>query len=156
MKTLAWTAALGAACLGLGACGSDADKANNSAGTEADGNGTAMVDGARNGSEGGSAAADPNWPRGTRIVEENGVTYRVDPNGTRVQITADGPRIVVENGTRYRVRPDGTRVRIDETGVDVDLDGPDVPGLDVDVGTNRKGNLDIDVNTQGGDASPNR
>jgi len=154
MKTLAWTAALGAACLGLSACGSDTDGANNSAGTEAEGNGIAVVDGAGNGS--GAASADADWPRGTRIVEENGVTYRVDPNGTRVQITADGPRIVVENGTRYRVRPDGTRVRIDETGVDVDLDGPDVPGLDVDVGTNRKGNLDIDVNTQGGDATPNR
>jgi hypothetical protein len=156
MKTLAWTAALGAACLGLGACGSDADRANNSAGTEADGNGTAMVDGAGNGSAGGTAAADPNWPRGTRIVEENGVTYRVNPDETRVQITANDARIVVDNGVRYRVRSDGTRVRIDETGVDVDLDGPDVPGLDVDVGTNRKGNLDIDVNTQGGDATPNR
>ncbi len=154
MRKLAWTAALGAACLGIAGCGSDADRANNSAGTEAEGNGAAVTDGGSNGS--GTASADADWPRGTRIVEENGVTYRVNPDGTRVQLTADGPRIVVENGTRYRVRPDGTRVRIDDTGIDIDLDGPNLPGVDVDVGTNRKGNLDIDVNTQGGDATPNR
>jgi hypothetical protein len=158
MNKLAWTAALGAACLGLSACGSNADKANNSAGTGADGNGTATgtatVDGAGNGSAGSTAAADPNWPRGTRIVEENGVSYRVNPDGTRVRLTASDARIVVDNGVRYRVRSDGTRVRIDNTGIDID--GPSIPGVDVDVGINRKGNLDVDVNTQGGDATPNR
>lgn len=153
MKKLILTAALGALSLGLAACGDrgteNGASAENAAGAE---NGSAA-----GGSEAGSAgnAAGGDWAAGTRIVEENGVTFRVSPDGTRVQLGENEGRIVVENGVRYRVS-NGNRVRIDERGVDIDLDGPDLPGVDVDVGTNRKGNLDVDVNTNGSDATPNR
>lgn len=100
------------------------------------------------------AAADPNWPAGTRIVEENGVTYRVNPDDTRVEIEDGSYRIVVEDGVRYRVDASGTRHRIDDDGLDIDL--PAVEGVDVDLGTNKKGNLDLDVSTDGTDASNDR
>ena len=97
--------------------------------------------------------AASSWADTDRIVEENGVTYRVGTNGTRVQLTPNDSRIVVENGVRYRVDPTGDRHRINDRGLRIDL--PGVPGVDVDVGTNSKGHLDVDVNTQGGDATPN-
>ena len=145
MRRFALTAALGAACLGLAACGdgggnnaaangSDAGEGNGSA-TGAEGNGSAS---------GGTAGAASSWPKGARIVEEGGVTYRVDPDGTRVRLE-DQTRIVVENGVRYRVEPGGTRVRINDQGLDIDIDTPDVDLPDVDVGINNKGNPDIDV-----------
>ena len=159
MKKLVLTAALGAACLGLTACGDTGNESANGANTAGGDNGTAAGDGGDatggNGSASGQAAGG-DWPAGTRIVQEGGVTYRVNADGTRVQLTDNDARIVVENGVRYRVNREGTRVRIDERGIDVDLDGPDIRGVDVDVGTNRKGNLDIDVNTNGQDATPNR
>jgi hypothetical protein len=152
MKKLALTAGIGAACLGLAACGDNASRngasANGAGGTE-----TIVPDGEGNGAA-ATARADPDWPRGTRIVEENGVTYRVNADGSRVRL--ENVRIATENNVRYRVRDDGTRVRIDERGLDIDLDGPSIPGVDVDVGTNRDGNLDVDVNTNGQDATPNR
>jgi ABC-type glycerol-3-phosphate transport system substrate-binding protein len=134
MKKLALTAALGAACLALAACG-DRDAASNEANDSAvttegaDGNETAAA--------AGSSAA---FPKGARIVEENGVTYRVNADGTRVALTAADSRIVIEGGKRFRVDPDGTRVRIDDDGGAIDIDLPDV-----DVGINDKGNPDIDV-----------
>jgi hypothetical protein len=153
MKKLALTAALGAACLGLAACGErDADTAdanNASAAGEAD-----AAD------AGGNVGATA-WAKDARIVEENGVTYRIDANGTRVALGANESRIVVENGVRYRVDPDGTRVKIDPEGVaiDVDLpdvDLPDVDAPDVDVGINEKGNPDVDVkDKKDGDEGPN-
>ena len=154
MKKSILTAALGATSLALSACG-DSGTGNganeaNAAGAEND---SAVAEGGEAGA--GGNVAGGGWAAGTRIVEENGVTFRVDPDGTRVQLGENEARIVVENGVRYRVS-DGNRVRIDERGVDVDLDGPDIPGVDVDVGTNRKGNLDVDVNTNGSDATPNR
>ena len=154
MKKLVLTAALGAATLVLAGCGdTDVNTAANDASAAGEANGAATAEG--DGGGNGTATAST-WPRGARIVEEGGVTYRVDPDGTRVRLTETDARIVVENGVRYRVEPSGTRVRIDERGLDVDLDGPDIPGVDVDVGTNRKGNLDVDVNTNGQDASPDR
>lgn len=160
MKKLISTAALAAACLGLAACGDTGNEnAANGANAAGEENGTA-AGGEAGGTAGGNgsagAAAGGDWPAGTRIVEENGAVFRVNPDGTRVRIENDDVRIVTENGVRYRVNREGTRVRIDERGVDVDLDGPDIPGVDVDVGTNRKGNLDVDVNTNGQDASPDR
>jgi hypothetical protein len=153
MKKLALTAALGAACLGLAACGDGGS--NNAVGNGAgagEGNGSATGgdgNGAATGGN-GSAGAASSWPRGARIVEENGVTFRVDPDGTRVRLGDSDARIVVENGVRYRVEPGGTRVRINEQGIDVDIDGPDIDLPDVDVGINNKGNPDIDV----GDRDP--
>jgi uncharacterized membrane protein len=149
MKRVFLTAALGAAALGLAACNNN--EADDNAAL-ADGNEAVLP--ADEGNGGATAAADSDWPQGARVVEENGVTWRVDADGTRVRL--DDVRIVTESGVRYRVRNDGTRVRIDERGLDVDLDGPDIPGVDVDVGTNRDGNLDVDVNTNGADATPNR
>ena len=83
-------------------------------------------------------------PKGARIVEENGVTYRIG---------ADNPKIVVEKGVRYRVDSSGTRVKINDQGLDIDL--PDLTP-DVDIGTNEKGNPDIDVKGhKDGDKVPN-
>lgn len=136
MTKLILTAALGATCLALTACG-DRDAAGNEAAdtavaTEgAGGNETATAAGS-----GGSTA----FPKGARIVEENGVTYRVNADGTRVALTAADSRIVIEGDKRFRVDPDGTRVRIDDDGGAIDIDLPDV-----DVGVNDKGNPDIDV-----------
>ena len=132
MKKLVLTLALGTACLGLAACGdSDTNTADaaNAAGTEAPANGSA------------TQSASAAFPTGARIVEENGVTYRVDADGTRVRLGPTESRIVVENDVRYRVDPDGTRVRIDDEGVAIDVDLPDVDvriallvDADIDVG----------------------
>ena len=140
MKKFVFTAALGAACLGLAACGdSDSNTADAANGTTAgEAAGTAAP-------ANGSATASAVFPTGARIVEENGVTYRVDADGTRVRLGPTESRIVVENDVRYRVDPDGSRVRINDEGVAIDIDLPDV-----DVGINEKGNPDVDV----GDRDP--
>lgn len=65
--------------------------------------------------EAGAAGATTDWPAGSRIVVEDGVTYRIVPDGTRVRLGPADSR-VVEDGVRYRVDPDGTRFRIDEQG----------------------------------------
>ena len=136
MRKLALTAALGAACLSLAACGereaTNASTDSGSAAPSAEGNGTSTTT--------TTAVA---FPKGARIVEEDGVTFRIDPDGTRVRLEANDSRIVVEDGVRYRVDPDGTRVRIGDDGLAIDLP-------DVDVGINKKGNLDVDV----GDKDP--
>jgi hypothetical protein len=146
MKKLILSSALGAAVMLGAACGDGADDATvDTAETDAMA-GSAMAD----------AGANADWPAGTRIVEEDGVTYRVNADGTRVELTSGDWRIVTEGEDRYRVRDDGTRIRIDEDGLDLDgvASGPDIPGVDVDVGTNADGNLDVDVNTEGRDATP--
>jgi hypothetical protein len=146
MKKLILTAALGPVALLLSACGdNDADT------EEAD---TAVVETDTADTAGTTAAADPNWPAGTRIVEEDGVTYRVNADDTRVAIEDGSYRVVVEDGVRYRVDAAGTRHRIDDEGLDIDL--PAVEGVDVDLGTNQSGNLDLDVSTDGTDASNDR
>ena len=149
MKKLFLSSMLGATALALAACGD-----NDAASDEPVAVDTATADATVAGTT--SAAAD--WPAGTRIVEEGGVTYRVDPAGARVAIDDGSWRIVTEDEVRYRVDPGGTRVRIDDEGIDLRgaASGPDIPGVDVDVGTNNKGNLDVDVSTDGTDASNDR
>jgi hypothetical protein len=146
MKKLILIAALGPAALLLSGCGdTDTDT------EEAD---TAVVETDTADTATTAAVADPNWPAGTRIVEEDGVTYRVNPDDTRVEIEDGSYRIVVEDGVRYRVDAGGVRHRIDDDGLDIDL--PAVEGVDVDLGTNKQGNLDLDVSTDGTDASSDR
>ena len=147
MKKLILTSALSSVALLLSACGdNDADTVveDDAAVVETDTADTATT----------TAAADPNWPSGTRIVEEGGRTYRVNPDNTRVVIEDGSYRVVTENGTRYRVDAGGVRHRIDDDGIDLDL--PAVEGIDIDLGTNKKGNLDLDVSTDGTDASTDR
>lgn len=155
MNKLALATALGAACLGLGACG-DADT-NNAAANDSSAtgeNGGAVADGGNAATS--AAAAGPAFPKGARIVEENGVTYRVDADGTRVRLGDNDSRIVVENGVRYRVDPGGARVKIDDRGLDLPDLTPDIDLPDVDVGINKKGNPDIDVkDKKDGNAGPN-
>lgn len=145
MKNLLLTGALGAAVLTLSACG------DNEADVVAED--TAALDTVDTMAPSTTAATD--WPAGTRIVEEGGVTYRVDPGGTRVAIEDGSWRIETDGDRRYRVDPAGTRIEIDEEGVDIEgaVSGPDIPGVDVDVGRNTQGNLDVDVSTDGTDAS---
>ena len=123
-----------AGVLGLAACnqtaGNDQAAANNAAAAGE------PVSEPTTGTESASAA----FPRGARIVEEDGTVWRIDADGTRVRLGPNDSRIVIENGVRYRVDPGGTRVRIDDRGVSIDLP-------DVDVGINEKGNPDVDVNT---------
>ena len=153
MKYLALTAALGATCLGLAACSDNTRNTADTAATEGNGTATAGSDGTGNGTATAGASA---FPKGARIVEEGGVTYRVDPDGTRVRLTDTDSRIVVEGGNRFRVDPDGTRVRIDPEGVALDVDLPDIDTPDVDVGINKKGNPDIDVKDKSdGNDGPN-
>ena len=116
MRGLALTAFCSVLALGVAACGeregntAEANVAANGAGTEAmSGNGAAA-------SGAGATASSSSWPQGSRIVEENGVTYRVDSSGTRVQLGPNDSRIVVTDGVRYRVDPDGARIRIDTRG----------------------------------------
>ncbi len=146
MKKLILTSAIGALALAVAACGdNDADDAATADET------AAAVD-----TEHAPAAttADADWPKGTRIVEESGKTYRIDPSGTRVAIEDGSWRVVTEDGVRYRVDAAGTRHRIDDDGLDIDL--PAVEGVDVDLGTNKKGNIDLDVSTDGTDAVNDR
>ena len=147
MKKLLFTAALAPVAVLLSACGDNAAETEevDTAVVETDTADTADTT---------TAAADPNWPAGTRIVEEGGVTYRVNPDDTRVAIEDGSYRVVVENGVRYRVDAGGVRHRIDDDGLDIDL--PAVEGVDIDLGTNQSGNLDLDVSTDGTDASNDR
>jgi hypothetical protein len=143
MKKLIVTAALGSAALLLSACG------DNEADTEEDTTavGTDTADTA-------ATTAAATWPEGARIVEESGVTYRVEPGVTRVAIEDGSFRVVTVDGVRYRVDRSGTGHRIDDDGLDIDL--PAVEGIDIDFGTNQSGNLDLDISTDGTDASNDR
>ncbi len=153
MRKLVIAAALGAASLGLAACGERGDRDANAASNEAaDTVGNAGAAEAAEGA-GGATAAAASFPKGARIVEEDGVTWRIDADGTRVRLGENDSRIVVENGVRYRVDPGGTRVRIDDRGIDLT---PDIDVPDVDVGINKKGNPDVDVKDKDdGDTGPN-
>lgn len=94
------------------------------------------------GGAGYDATAASSWPEGARIVEEDGVFYRIDTGGTRVRLEPGDARIVVEDDVRFRVDPDGTRVRIDDEGVAVRVD----PG-DADATVNA-GDTSVTVNNQ--------
>ena len=131
MKKLVLMASL---CVGLAACGErQANTVDESATTA--GNATTTQTST-------TQTATASFPAGARIVEERGVTYRVDADGTRVQLGPTDSRILVDSGVRYRVDPDGTRVRIDPQGAVINVDVPDVR-----VGINQKGNPDVDVVT---------
>ena len=126
---------------GLSACGdynkNEYNEAN--AAYEAQGNG-AYSEPAGGGNY---STTSSNWPEGARIVEENGVYYRIDTGGARVRLEPGDSTIVVENGVRYRVDPGGTRVRINEKGAVISV-GPGgvettIPG---------PGNTTVTVNSQ--------
>ena len=130
MKKLIMAGVLGSAALLVSACGD----------RDAETEDTAAVDTAATPEPTATATttttASADWPSGTRIVEEGGVTYRVNPGGDRVAIEDDSWRVVTEDGVRYRVGPNGARARIDDEG------------FDIDVGINERGNLDIDVGAE--------
>ncbi len=134
MKKLILAAALGSFGLALAACGEReaTTAANDAVTTEAAG--TEAADGTD--AAGGTETTRVVFPAGARIVEENDVTYRIDPDGTRVVLGPTESRIVVEDDVRFRVDPDGTRVRIDPRGAAIDVDLPDV---DIDVRDRDKG-----------------
>ena len=103
MKKLIMAAAIGSAALFVSACGD----------RDAETEDTAVVDEAATPAPTATVttAASADWPTGTRIVEEAGVTYRVNPDGARIAIEDDSWRIVTEDGVRYRVDPTGARRR---------------------------------------------
>lgn len=147
MRRFAITAALGAAALGLAGCGDYDEEAE----YNAEGNAAYGADGAGNagygaGADGGNAAygatAATELPAGTRVVVEEGVRYRIDPDGTRVRIEGSEPVIVVEEGARFRIDPDGTRVRIGPDGAAIDVDGD----VDADVRVGDDPSLEVNVN----------
>ena len=120
MKKILMSAALGASAMLLSACDDTADEAD-TVSAETDTADTTAADAAPAPTATVTTAA-ADWSAGTRIVEENGTFYRVDPAGTRVVIAPGTWRIETVDGVRYRVDEAGTRIRIDERGVDVDLD----------------------------------
>ena len=115
MRGVGLTALCGVLAVGVAACGDADDNRAADSNVAVNGSGTDMASG-----NSGAGAAEANsasaWPQGSRIVEEKGVTYRVDSSGTRVQLGPNDSRIVVTEGVRYRVDPGGTRVRIDRDG----------------------------------------
>ena len=129
MKKLIMASAMGAAALLVSACGDNDSETEDTAAMD-----TAAPEPAATATSTTTASAD--WPARTRIVEEGGVTYRINPDGARVAIEDNSWRVVTEDGVRYRVGPNGTRVRIDDQG------------FDIDVGINERGNLDIDVGAE--------
>lgn len=114
-----------AAPLALAAC-YDADEANyaDNGYDTADANYSvnADYDATANAGAYGNQTASSSWPAGSRIVEEDGVTYRVDAGGARVRLGDSDSRILVEEGVRYRVDPGGVRVRIDDEGAVIGVD----------------------------------
>lgn len=157
MRHFTLTTALGAASLSLAACGgAEENAAENESAVAAGETGAMIGTGDLDANAAASGGGTSSFGTGSRIVEENGVTYRVDADGTRTALGENDSRIVVENGTRYRIDPDGARIRIDESGAAIDIDTPDIDAPDVDVGVNEKGNLDVDVKSKSdGDEGPN-
>ena len=92
MRNLLWASAL-ASGLALAACGYDEAEYNEAnADYSAEGNYDAAAGGA-----GYNAATG--WPEGARIVEEDGVFYRVDTGGTRIRLEPGASTILVEDGS---------------------------------------------------------
>jgi hypothetical protein len=116
MKKLAAASAF-ALVFALSACGDANDDAADTTVLDTD---TAPA--ARDvGTAGAGTTASSDWPEGSRIVEENGVTYRVESGGTRVQLEPGSARIVTEGSKRYRVDATGTRVEIDPNGTAIKI-----------------------------------
>lgn len=140
MNRFAFAATVGALGLGLAAC--NVNKKDDAAVTE---NNVAAE--ASFGDAVGDTSAPPttevNFPAGARIAEENGVTFRIDPDGTRVQLDPSGSRILIDNGVRYRVDPGGTRVRIGDDGAAIDVNAGGISAT-VPVG----GDTSVTVNTR--------
>ncbi|MDV3256400.1 MAG: hypothetical protein LOX97_01180 [Sphingomonas sp.] len=113
MRASTFSALSSLALLGTAACSDYDREGDNTPETAiAEGNATGYA------SDGASTA----WPEGSRIIVEDGVTYRIEPGGTRIRLGETDSRVVVENGISYRVDPDGTRVRIDPSGAEIQVD----------------------------------
>ena len=112
MKTFALTATLGTTCLGLAAC--EVNKYDNAADNNA-----AAGEEVTSTTVPGTTSTTNVFVPGTRIIEEDDVFFRIDPDGARVRLGPDESRIVVEDRVRFRVDPGGTRVRIDERGAEI-------------------------------------
>jgi len=143
MRRFALACAIGAVSLGLAACeqrsadnGMTMDNGAQGAGMNVDAAGTA-----------GTATAEGDWAPGTRIVVEEGVTYRINPDGARVRLGPNDSRIEVVNGTRYRVDPGGTRVRIDEQGAAMGTVETDAVGANLNAGMNVGADTSVGVTT---------
>ena len=107
---------LAGSAMALGACGSDKSATANASNASANMSmAEAMPEPTNTASAGAATAAA--WPATSRIVVEDGVTYRVDASGPRVRLGPNDSRIVTEGNVRYRVDPDGTRVRISPDGL---------------------------------------
>lgn len=115
MKLVIYAAA-GALTIALSGCykegdynaaGNDYSAANGDYDGNAAGNGYAQ------------AAPSGSWPEGARIVVEDGVTYRIDPDGARIALGAEDARVEIVDGVRYRIDPGGARVRIDDQGTTI-------------------------------------
>jgi len=132
MRGLGMTAFCSVLAFGLAACGkSDKAVTNTTVTTNQAGTGAAPGDmGAAGGAGATTAGANSGsaWTEGSRIVVEDGVTYRIDRAGARVRLEPGDSRIVVEKGVRYRVDPGGTRVRIDDRGAAVRIGDSTITG----------------------------
>ena len=133
------TAATLASGLALAAC--DYNKSDYNEANAAYDEGNATYEGNAAGGYNATTAAS-GWPEGARIIEEGGVTYRIDPGGARIRLGPSDSVIVVEDGVRYRVDPGGTRVRIDDEGLAVRVDPGDVSA------TVNAGDTSVTVNSQ--------
>ena len=126
---------MAAVAVSTAACSSGTDTANPNLAEDWSANETEAP--AADQKAGDRAASGSALPDGSRIVLENGVTYRIDPSGARLALGRDDSRIVLEGGTRFRVDPDGTRVPTDSEGAVVELheDGID-PVMNLERNTN--------------------
>ncbi|HXH53870.1 MAG TPA: hypothetical protein VNH53_10670 [Sphingomicrobium sp.] len=143
MRTFALIGALGAVSFGLAACEqrtADNNMAADNLAAEGAGNGV-------DAGTAGAATAGGEWTPGTRIVVEEGVTYRINPDGVRVRLGPADSRIEVVNGTRYRVDPGGTRVRIDEQGMAIGTVETDAIDANLNAGVNVGGDTSVGVTT---------
>ncbi|HEY0116783.1 MAG TPA: hypothetical protein VGB54_13800 [Allosphingosinicella sp.] len=128
MRGLPLTALCSVLVLGVAACSGGGNKTTNNMVTSNSSSTSAAPATGGAGTGNAQASTASAWPEGSRIVSENGVTYRVDRTGARVRLEPGDSRIVVENGTRYRVDAGGTRVRIDQSGAAVRIGDSTIKG----------------------------
>lgn len=138
MNRFVLAAAFGVTAIALVGCADNGDAADENVATTVDS--TALENG-DTADTAETASASGNFPQGGRVVVEDGVTFRIDPDGTRVRLGPGDSRIVVEDDIRYRVDPDGTRVRIGPDGAQIEVDG------DVDASVDSSGpSLEVKTN----------